>query len=123
MTDNELDRERARVARLYARLDALRTDEAHRLDAVRSQKVGGNHQMRSERDALARMHEDRLLQLREVDARLVFGRLQLPHLPTENAEDAEAGFRYIGRMGLRDDEQRSLLLDWRAPQVCWPAAT
>lgn len=114
MTDNELDRERARVARLYARLDALRADEAHRLAIVRAQKVGGNHQMRSERDALARMHEDRLLQLREVDARLVFGRLQLPKLPTE---DAEAGFRYIGRMGLRDEDQRSLLLDWRAPQA------
>ena len=114
MTDNELDRERARVARLYARLDGLRADEAHRLDVVRSQKVGGNHQMRSERDALARMHEDRLLQLREVDARLVFGRLQVPQEPTE---DAEAGFRYIGRIGLRDEDQRSLLLDWRAPQA------
>ncbi|GAB3121949.1 HelD family protein [Glaciibacter psychrotolerans] len=112
--DNELDRERARVARLYDRLDGLRDEEARRLNAVRSSKVGGNHQMRSERDALARMHEDRLLQLRDVDARLVFGRLQLPKAAEDEADSA---FRYIGRLGLRDEEQRSLLLDWRAPQA------
>jgi DNA helicase IV len=125
---NELDRERAHVAELYARLDVMRIDEASRLAAVRAQGVGGNHQMRSERDAFARLHEDRLLQLRDVDDRLVFGRLRLaPDAAraghetadaTEVATDADAdGIRYIGRLGLRDENQRSLLLDWRAPQA------
>jgi DNA helicase IV len=125
---NELDRERAHVAELYARLDEMRIDEASRLAAVRAQGVGGNHQMRSERDAFARLHEDRLLQLRDVDDRLVFGRLRLAadaaragHETEDGAgadADADAdGIRYIGRLGLRDENQRSLLLDWRAPQA------
>jgi DNA helicase IV len=129
---NELDRERAHVAELYARLDEMRIDEASRLAAVRAQGVGGNHQMRSERDAFARLHEDRLLQLRDVDDRLVFGRLRLapdaalpgpgPDADAEPGDKGEPerdadGIRYIGRLGLRDENQRSLLLDWRAPQA------
>lgn len=109
MADNELDREREYVARLYGRLDALRLEAAQRLAGVRAQSVGGNHQMRSERDAFARLHEDRLLQLRDVDSRLVFGRLQV------EPDGEEPALRYIGRLGLRDDNQRTLLLDWRAP--------
>lgn len=109
MAENELERERAYVAGLYERLDALRLEATERLAGVRAQSVGGNHQMRSERDAFARLHEDRLLQLRDVDARLVFGRLRM------EAGTDEAALRYIGRLGLRDENQRTLLLDWRAP--------
>lgn len=109
MADNELDRERAYVGRLYERLDALRLEATERLAGVRAQSVGGNHQMRSERDAFARLHEDRLLQLRDVDSRLVFGRLRV------DSDADDAGLRYIGRLGLRDENQRTLLLDWRAP--------
>lgn len=109
MAENELGRERAYVARLYKRLDALRLEATQRLAGVRAQSVGGNHQMRSERDAFARLHEDRILQLRDVDARLVFGRLRV------EADADEAAVRYIGRLGLRDENQRALLLDWRAP--------
>ncbi|KQV07126.1 HelD family protein [Leifsonia sp. Root112D2] len=128
MTQTELDRERAYTAALYERLDALRADAETRLTQVREQNPGSNHQLRSERDAFARLYEDRLVQLREVDARLVFGRLQV-ELPEGGASDADGDdtdsddsdaaddLRYIGRIGLRDDEQRSLLLDWRAPQA------
>jgi len=127
--DAELARERAVVADLYARLDELTRDTEKRLAAVRIQNVGGNHQARSERDAFARMHEDRLAQLRDVDARLVFGRLLLAEQPErtgqnerteQNERDAEqpdSNLRYIGRIGLRDDDQRTLLVDWRAPQA------
>lgn len=116
---NELDRERAHVAALYARLDDMRLDEATRLAAVRAQGVGGNHQMRSERDAFARLHEDRLLQLREVDERLVFGRLRLADAGPrgDDPHSDDDSIRYIGRLGLRDENQQSLLLDWRAPQA------
>ncbi|GAA0441176.1 ATP-binding domain-containing protein [Leifsonia naganoensis] len=111
MHESELDRERAVVEGLYERLDALRAETAERLTRVRRESVGGNHQARSERDAFARLYEDQLIQLRDVDARLVFGRLLL-----EESADGSA-HRYIGRIGLRDDEQRSLLVDWRAQQA------
>lgn len=148
VTESELDRERAVVVELYRRLDGLRADTERRLAEVRAQRVSGTHQSRSERDAFAGMYEDRLLQLREVDARLVLGRLLLadgdqdaeqdPDDPDqghhsdqepEQDGDGEAGgrpgverladprFRYIGRLGMRDDDQRSVLIDWRAPQA------
>ena len=111
MANNELEREREYVATLYARLDELQDDAVEQLARVRRQNVGGNHQNRSERDAFARIYEDRIVQLREVNERLAFGRLEL--------DDAAEGsvHRYIGRIGLRDDELRPILLDWRVPQA------
>lgn len=108
MAQSELEREQEYTAGLYERLDALRSDAERRLQAVRAQNPGSNHQLRSERDAYARLYEDRLVQLREVDARLVFGRLRV---------EGENPLLYIGRIGLRDEDQSSLLLDWRAPQA------
>jgi DNA helicase IV len=133
---SQLDRERAVIAELYALLDAQREDAAARLASVRRQTAGGTHQSRSERDAYARHYEDRLLQLRDVDSRLVFGRLQLAE-PAGSLAAAGAGaradadaasvasphplhdarLRYVGRIGLRDDDEHSVLLDWRAPQA------
>ena len=107
---SELERERAYVRTLYARLDELQLQAREQLDAVRRQDVGGNHQSRSERDAFARMYEDRIVQLRDVDERLAFGRLEL-------AGTDQPEYRYIGRVGLRDAEQHPLLVDWRAPQA------
>ena len=66
---------------------------------------GGTHQNRSERDAFASLHEHRLAQLEAVEDRLAFGRLDL----------RDGARRYIGRLGLSDDEQTQLLVDWRAP--------
>jgi DNA helicase IV len=109
--ESELDRERTVVSGLYERLDTLRAETEERLTRVRRESVGSNHQARSERDAFARLYEDQLLQLRDVDARLVFGRLLL-----EEAVDG-TDHRYIGRVGLRDDDQVSLLVDWRAQQA------
>ena len=50
----------------------------------------------------------RIAQLDAAHEGLVFGRLDL--LPTLDPEP-----RYIGRIGLRDDDRDSLLIDWRAP--------
>ncbi len=111
MQESELDRERDVVSGLYERLDTLRAETEERLTRVRRESVGGNHQARSERDAFARLYEDQLLQLRDVDARLVFGRLLIDE-PVDGTDH-----RYIGRVGLRDDDQRSLLVDWRAQQA------
>ncbi|MGH1525651.1 HelD family protein [Leifsonia sp. L25] len=111
MQESELDRERTVVSGLYERLDTLRAETEERLTRVRRESVGSNHQARSERDAFARLYEDQLVQLRDVDARLVFGRLLLEE-PVDGTDH-----RYIGRVGLRDDDQRSLLVDWRAQQA------
>lgn len=106
MTSSELARERDYVQGLYARLDALRDQAAERLDEVRRTNPGGTHQSRSERDAFARIYEDRIAQLRGIDERLAFGRIDMGHET-----------HYIGRIGLRDDDQQPLLLDWRVPQA------
>ncbi|WP_394770942.1 HelD family protein [Lacisediminihabitans sp.] len=113
MVDHELQREQEYVGTLYARLDALKREAELQLDAVRLLDVGGNHQGRSERDTFARIYEDRIVQLREVDERLAFGRLELE----PNDEDGDDVLRYIGRIGLRDKDLQPILLDWRVPQA------
>lgn len=113
---SELERERAYVGSLYSRLDELRDEAQVQLEAVRRGSQGGTHQNRSERDAFARIYEDRIAQLRQIDERLAFGRLEL----RSNGEDSgpsESVLRYIGRIGLRDEDQQPLLLDWRVPQA------
>lgn len=110
MDTGELASEQAYVAGLYARLDQLREAAQAELEAVRRANLGGTHQNRSERDAFARIYEDRVAQLTEIDERLAFGRLEL-------SDESDGRFRYIGRIGLRDDDQRPLLLDWRVPQA------
>ena len=110
MNSAELANEKSYVAALYARLDQLRDAAQGELESVRRTNQGGTHQNRSERDAFARIYEDRVNQLTEIDERLAFGRLEL-------IDQSEDRFRYIGRIGLRDEEQRPLLLDWRVPQA------
>jgi DNA helicase IV len=103
----EIERERDYVHGLYSRLDTLRDDAREQLKTVQGGAVGGTHQARSERDAFARLYEDRIAQLGEVEDRLAFGRLDL----------LGGVHRYIGRIGLRDAELQPLLLDWRVPQA------
>lgn len=97
--------EQARVDERYDRLDLLRTSTEARLREVRAAGSSGTPAARMERDAFATLYEDRLAQLRAVEDRLVFGRL-----------DLEGGdVRYVGRIGLSDSSQEQLLTDWRAP--------
>ncbi|GAA4916813.1 HelD family protein [Nonomuraea thailandensis] len=65
----------------------------------------GTMQNRSERDTFAEMYATRLARLWAVERGLVFGRLD--HL--------DEGRLYIGKLGMTDDEQQRLLIDWRAP--------
>ncbi|HEY0217726.1 MAG TPA: AAA family ATPase [Cellulomonas sp.] len=90
---------------LYRRLDELREQTRARLAEVRRVGPSGSPQNRSERDAFATLYEDRLARLEAVEDRLTFGRLDLT--------DGER--RYIGRIGLNDDQHASMLTDWRAP--------
>lgn len=110
----ELDRERDYVGALYERLDTLKAEARKRLADTRRETVGGNHQSRSERDAYARLYEDTLIQLGEVDDRLAFGRLELVD-PDDASISGSGAYRYIGRIGLRDPDHHPILLDWRVP--------
>jgi DNA helicase IV len=112
MPSAEVARERAYVHGLYERLDSIRDSVQRELESVRAiGGAGGTHQSRTERDSFARIYEDRIAQLREIDERLAFGRLELQPV------DGEPVFHYIGRIGLRDEDQQPILLDWRVPQA------
>ncbi|WP_433518527.1 HelD family protein [Nonomuraea sp. CA-143628] len=65
----------------------------------------GTLQNRSERDTFAGMYASRLARLWAVERGLVFGRL----------DHVDEGRLYIGKLGITDDEQERLLIDWRAP--------
>ena len=90
---------------VYARLDQIIEAAQHQLTAIRRTGSVGTPQARSERDAMSTTLEYRIAQLRAVQDRLCFGRL-----------DLRGGERHhIGRIGLSDDQQDKLLVDWRAP--------
>lgn len=105
--ENELVSEREYVAGLYARLDDER-DRARRryTDALR------DHEGRAvdrEGDVMTSAREVRRLAVAEEG--LAFGRL-------DGEPGGTVGTRYVGRLGLFDDEDaegEELLLDWRAP--------
>ncbi|WP_369015909.1 HelD family protein [Actinocrinis puniceicyclus] len=90
---------------LYRRLDALRERASGRFAQVLLEN-GGTPQSRTERDIRAGEHADRLAQLDAAENGLCFGRLDF----------AVGETRYVGRMGLRDeqDDYEPLLIDWRA---------
>ncbi len=62
-----------------------------------------------ERDAMVFQAAKRIATLNAAHEGLVFGRLDLD----EEAGQGEA--RYVGRIGLRDENRDTLLIDWRAP--------
>jgi DNA helicase IV len=91
---------------LYEHLDGLRERTSGRLaDALRA--TGGTPQARTERDVIVGMYSERLAQFDAAENGLCFGRI--------DSEEGEA--RYIGRLGIRDEDAdyKPLLLDWRAP--------
>ncbi|HVQ88001.1 MAG TPA: ATP-binding domain-containing protein [Actinomycetes bacterium] len=105
MSQTDVDFEQRYVDGLYARLDFLQERAEAELVRVRKAGATGTPQARSERDAFATLYEDRIVQLRGVEDRLCFGRIDV----------SDGSTRYVGRVGLFDDEQTQLLVDWRAP--------
>lgn len=107
MSDLSADRgaEQAHLDLAYGRLDHIIAAATEQLTAIRRAGATGTPQARSERDAFATTLEHRIAQLRAVQDRLCFGRL-----------DLDTGERHhIGRIGLSDTSQDKLLVDWRAP--------
>jgi len=89
---------------LYRRLDEVRDHVAYRLQRAIGDPIAGTPGSLTERDAMVAAQMNRLTELNGVDERLCFGRLDL--LSGDTA--------YVGRIGLSDDRQNSLMMDWRA---------
>lgn len=113
MPDSRTPRERAiaheqhYVDQAYQALDRQRDSYQTRLAEVRKQTDLESPGARSERDSFATHYEDNLLRIRNVENRLVLGRLDFK----------DGSFEHIGRIGLRDEGKEIILLDWRAPQA------
>jgi DNA helicase IV len=105
VAETELAHEQGYVDLLYGRLDDLRSRTALSLSDLRRSAVSNTPAGRAERDAFDALHTERLAQLEAVEDKLCFGRLDM----------ADGDRRYIGRIGLSDDGQKQLLVDWRAP--------
>ena len=103
--DAEMAAEQAVIDRAYARIEAMR-DAARAVSAdVMESTPGGTHQARLERDVRVQVTERRLASLQVGEAGLVFGRT-----------DSESGeCHHIGRLAISDDDNESLVVDWRAP--------
>src|SRR3954447_8397978 len=88
----------------------MRRSAAERRDAVLQLGAGGTHQARNERDIVVRSSLQRLEQLELGREALVFGRID------RAATDGEAREAFhIGRLGVSDENQEPLVVDWRAP--------
>ena len=113
--------EQAYVDTLFAHLDAEVARAQARLEEVQRDVDPDN----PDSDALVRRETEyhglnaRLDALNVAETGLVFGRIDVaeddPENPVPGRSDLER--RYIGRMGIddREDNYRTLLLDWRAP--------
>ena len=108
IAQREVDAEQQFVDRVYIQLDksAAAAQELAREGHGRG-KLGHEGGL-VERDAMVFQAARRIAQLDAAHEGLVFGRLDL-----DAALDPAP--RYIGRIGLRDDQRDSLLIDWRAP--------
>ncbi|MBB6172086.1 DNA helicase IV [Nocardiopsis mwathae] len=102
--------EQAYVSRLYHRLDALRRHTHNALRAAHTQG-GGGYAALTEREVRSDEHARRLRELSEVEEGLCFGRID--HRGDRDGDPGDT--LYIGRIGLRDEEHATILVDWRAP--------
>lgn len=104
-TDREVSLEQDYVDVLYGRLDDIRSRAEKTLDDLRRTSSSNTPAGRAERDAFDALHTERVAQLGAVEDRLVFGRLDM----------SGGERRYVGRIGLSDEGQQQMLVDWRAP--------
>ncbi len=106
-----LDRVHTELTKAGQRADLIAVDgmsrgRTSRTGDVRDEEMSGLF----ERDALVYNAARRRAHLEHQHEGLVFGRLDL-----EEDHDDEREVRYIGRLGVRDDDYEPLVIDWRAP--------
>ena len=88
--------------------EGLARGRISRTGDVRDEEITGLF----ERDALVFNANRRRTTLEMQYEGLVFGRLDLDH---DTSDGADREIRYVGRLGVRDDEYEPLVIDWRAP--------
>jgi DNA helicase IV len=108
LVENEIATEQAFVDRVHVQLakSARAAQELAREGHGRGRL--GHEGGLVERDAMVFQAAKRIAQLDAAHEGLVFGRLDL-------STDLDPEPRYVGRIGLRDEQRDSLLIDWRAP--------
>ena len=108
LVEREIAAEQAFVDRVYVQLE--KAGEAAQQLAREGHGRGrlGHEGGLVERDAMVFQAAKRMAQLNAAHEGLVFGRLDL-------RPEVDSAPRYIGRIGLRDQNRDSLLIDWRAP--------
>jgi DNA helicase IV len=108
LVEREIAAEQAFVDRVYLQLaeSAKAAQELAREGHSRGRL--GHEGGLVERDAMVFQAARRIAQLDAAHEGLVFGRLDMQ-------EELDREPRYIGRIGLRDANRDSLLIDWRAP--------
>jgi DNA helicase IV len=108
LAGREIAREQEFVDRVYLQLE--KSSRAAHAIAHEGHGRGrlGHEGGLVERDAMVFQAARRIAQLDAAHEGLVFGRLDL-------REEVDPEPRYIGRIGLRDDQRDSMLIDWRAP--------
>jgi RecA/RadA recombinase len=105
----ELAKAQARAGLVEA--DGLARGRTDRTGDVRDEELTGLF----ERDALVFNAARRRSVLDTQYEGLVFGRLDLDHAMSRDDAHADRETRYIGRLGVRDDDYEPLVIDWRAP--------
>ncbi|MBM9463549.1 AAA family ATPase [Aeromicrobium sp. YIM 150415] len=101
----EIAAEQAYVDVVYQRLDASAVTARSLVAEGMARGHIGHEGGLVERDAMVYQANRRLASLDAAHEGLVFGRLDL----------LDGGRRYIGRIGVRDEDREILLMDWRAP--------
>jgi DNA helicase IV len=116
----EIAVEQAHVDKVYAELtkateraslveaEGLARGRTERTGDVRDEEITGLF----ERDALVFNANKRRTTLETQFEGLVFGRLDLDQ---DSSNGTGREIRYVGRLGIRDDEYEPLVIDWRAP--------
>lgn len=116
----DLPAEQDHLDEVYAHLDAARRRDQESLRKVMLDD-DPEPQARVEREVEYHRLQTNLERYRHAEVGLVFGRIDIADDEPDNPAPGAPGLdrRYIGRMGLSDadDDYRSLLMDWRAPQA------
>lgn len=108
LVEREIAAEQAFVDRVYVQLaESARQAQALAKEGHSRGRLGHEGGL-VERDAMVFQAARRIAQLDAAHEGLVFGRLDM-------TSEIDPEPRYVGRIGLRDSNRDSLLIDWRAP--------
>jgi hypothetical protein len=105
LVEQEIKHEQSVVDKIYTRLEAAASSAKALAADGHARALLGNEGGLVERDAIVFQAARRLAVIDAAHEGLVFGRL----------DTTESQPRYIGRLGLRDEQREVILVDWRAP--------